>query len=267
MDYSKVVLFSDLDGTLFGDDTCVPENNKAAIRKFCEEGGIFCLSSGRIPANIAEYVEGIPINGPCILGNGSILYDWQSRSFLHRELLNTEPVEGFLKRVLKEFPQVDVQLYPGDEICFVSPEETADREFVRQHQPCRFVTLKTVEKPWMKVLIMGEAKTLSAIRSLGEGILGIGRFVATSSRYLELLPYGVSKGAALRKAMELPGPAGRICVAVGDFYNDIELLQNADVGVAPANALPEVKAAADYIGCSNNDGIIADCIERVIPGL
>jgi 5-amino-6-(5-phospho-D-ribitylamino)uracil phosphatase len=44
--------------------------------------------------------------------------------------------------------------------------------------------------------------------------------------------------------------------AFGDDYNDIEMLRECGVGVAVANALDEVKAAADYIcGDCDNDGV------------
>ena len=267
MNYNRIALFSDLDGTLFNDDTQVPESNKTAIQKFCNEGGIFCVSSGRIPANIIPYLEDVPVNGPCILYNGSAIYDWRHKLFLHKEHLNTTLVERFLDMVLSQFPQVDVQVYPGDEICFISPKETANAEFVRLHQPCRFESLESVEKPWLKVLMMGDPKTLAQIRILAERIPEIGDFVSTRSDYLEILPHGVSKGSSLKRAMEDPRMKNRIAVAVGDFYNDIELLQAADIGVAPSNALQEVKNQANFVGCSNNEGIVAYCINQLFPQL
>lgn len=265
MDYGKVVLFSDLDGTLFNNQTQVPEINREAIERFCRAGGIFCISSGRIPSNIAGYIEGIPVNGPCILYNGSAVYDWSSGTYLYKRMLETEAAEDFLRMVQKSFPQVDIQVYPGDEICFVSPKETADEEFVRLHQPCRFQTLETVEKPWFKILIMGEPELLRRIREKGEALPDVGDFIFTRADYLEILPRGVSKGSALSQAMGCPELAGRFSAAIGDFYNDIELLKAADLGIAPSNALDEVKQAADRIGCSNEEGVVADCIDRIIP--
>ena len=46
MDYNKIVLFSDLDGTLFDSSTAVPEINRQAIQHFTQQGGIFCVSTG-----------------------------------------------------------------------------------------------------------------------------------------------------------------------------------------------------------------------------
>ena len=47
-------------------------------------------------------------------------------------------------------------------------------------------------------------------------------------------------------------------IAFGDGYNDLSMLQLAGMGVAMANAAPEVRAQADYITLSNEeDGVAA----------
>ena len=51
-------------------------------------------------------------------------------------------------------------------------------------------------------------------------------------------------------------------MAFGDDYNDIEMLTSCGIGVAMANAIPEAKAAADYI-CDDND---SDGVARWIDG-
>ena len=57
----------------------------------------------------------------------------------------------------------------------------------------------------------------------------------------------------------------RKAVAFGDDYNDIEMLRDCGIGVAVANAIPEVKTAADYICDTNdNDGVAKWLEERVL---
>ena len=65
----------------------------------------------------------------------------------------------------------------------------------------------------------------------------------------------------------MPELQGRTFVAVGDYTNDLELLQEADVAVAVGNALPEVKQIADHVICSNDEDAIAYLIDELIPGL
>ena len=70
--------------------------------------------------------------------------------------------------------------------------------------------------------------------------------------------------AALR---QLPVYAGRTLIAVGDYWNDMELLEAADVACCPENAIDEVKAVCAHVLPSHNDDALAALIRNVIPAL
>ena len=54
-------------------------------------------------------------------------------------------------------------------------------------------------------------------------------------------------------------------VAVGDFDNDIEMLIEADLGAAPANAEDSVKRAADLVLKNSCDtGAVAELVDYII---
>lgn len=52
------------------------------------------------------------------------------------------------------------------------------------------------------------------------------------------------------------------CIAIGDNLNDISMIKTAGIGVAVENADDALKALADFISVSNNDGAIAQIIEK-----
>ena len=89
--------------------------------------------------------------------------------------------------------------------------------------------------------------------------------VYTSPTYLEFLPRGVHKGRCLRDLRCLDVLKNRRMIAVGDYTNDLELLREADVSIAVANALPEVQAAAAYHTLSHNQSAIAHIIHEILP--
>ena len=91
--------------------------------------------------------------------------------------------------------------------------------------------------------------------------------VYTSPVYLEYMPPKVNKGNCLRSLRNLPQLRGKCFVAIGDYTNDLELLREADVAVAVGNALPEVKAVADHVICTNDEDAIAYLIDVLIPSL
>ena len=53
-------------------------------------------------------------------------------------------------------------------------------------------------------------------------------------------------------------------IAFGDGYNDLSMLRLAGMGVAMANAAPEVRADADYVTLSNEEDGVAVAIERFL---
>ena len=85
--------------------------------------------------------------------------------------------------------------------------------------------------------------------------------------YHEILPMDASKGEAIRFLREHPSIRGRTILAAGDYWNDYELLEQADIAVAPANAIDEIKAICQYTTVSNNEHVIKHIIEDIIPVL
>ena len=91
--------------------------------------------------------------------------------------------------------------------------------------------------------------------------------VVQVGKYQELLPLGVHKGTGMAAVRQLPVYTGRTLFAVGDYWNDMELLQSADVPCAPENAIEEIKAVCAHVLASHNDSPIADLIARIIPSM
>ena len=84
--------------------------------------------------------------------------------------------------------------------------------------------------------------------------------------YLEILPPGVSKGAALRGDGRHPGNSVAETIAVGDNWNDVEMIEAAGLGVAMGQAPPGVRARADYVcGTAEEEGV-QEVIERFVLG-
>ena len=81
---------------------------------------------------------------------------------------------------------------------------------------------------------------------------------------LEISAPGVSKGKALQKLCGLLGmPLGN-AVAVGDGNNDREMLRNAGLSVAMANAAPELIREADQTTEDCDHDGVALVIEKYI---
>ena len=85
--------------------------------------------------------------------------------------------------------------------------------------------------------------------------------------FLEFLAPNVSKGAAVRWLARRLGIPLEQTMAIGDQFNDLEMIEYVGHGVAMAGAPPEVQAAARYIAPPVAEEGAAQIVEAlVLPG-
>jgi len=182
-----------------------------------------------------------------------------------------------LLHCLEQAWPLDLQVYTTDGIYYASPLETADPAFLRIHQPTKRLPMEALlEKNWIKtVLLERQIDALAPMRaylrekgydrrlSLVEGTTD----VVKVGKYQELLPRDVNKGTGVRALRALPIYKGRTFIAVGDYWNDMELLEAADIPCCPENAIDEVKAVCAHVLPSHNGDAMAALIRDVIPSL
>lgn len=262
--FDNILLLSDLDGTLFNSKSEVPLENQKAIQRFVEKGGMFGISTGRTPSNALPMLESVTINAPSIFLNGSLLYDPVLHAGIQSHNMHKEDARKIAEFCLENYPSIDVQIYDGESILFVSPEETANQEWVQTHRPCVFTDIGSIlDRSWMKFLLMGDHDTLEHLleQLRNRKMLTTLDAVFSSNVFLEVLPKGVSKGRMLEDLRAMV--PNRKIYAIGDFYNDVELLSYADISATPENGVQELKSIARYIVCRNDVGAVADFIERI----
>lgn len=266
MRYQNKILLSDMDGTLLDSKGNVSNENKTAIQYFVEQGGRFGVATGRNQLNSLKYLEGIHINAPSILYNGGAMYEYSKKEFLSYSELYKGNLINVIMWCLQECPEVMIQIYELHKCYIVSPIEYADQEILDEHTPYELASIyNIIDKPWIKILFYSDRKNLGNISDKIEdmGLVDKLSLVYSSEVFLEVLPKGISKGNMLSEYRRMLGEE-YVIYAVGDYYNDVEMLKLADVGIAADNAPEDVKQAADQVGMSNDNSVIAHVIYHII---
>lgn len=275
MRYDCAAILTDLDGTLFNSNGEVSDNDRAAIQEFINGGGLFAIASGREPHNARLHLPNVPLNGPSIVLNGAAVYDFVQHQYLNSVLMDKEAAADVLFYCQQTGLPLDQQVYTTNGIFYATPLETADPGFLRIHQPTSYLPLEQLKRmDWIKVVLLErEVDALAPMRdylahkgyecrlSLVEGTTDVVKI----GKYQELLPIGINKGTAVSALRQLPVYDGRRLFAVGDYWNDMELLHCADIPCAPENAVEEVKEVCRNILPSHNESAIAYLIHEVIP--
>jgi hydroxymethylpyrimidine pyrophosphatase-like HAD family hydrolase len=90
-------------------------------------------------------------------------------------------------------------------------------------------------------------KRLFVASRLRDAFGGRVEIVSGGAEFLDILPKGVSKGAALDRFLSTLPERPETVVAAGDHGNDLAMLSRADVAAVPRNAAEEALSAADIV--------------------
>ena len=277
MRYDQAAILTDLDGTLFNSQGDVSQADRAAIREFIAGGGLFAVATGREPRNARRHLPDVPLNGPSVCLNGAAIYDFVHRRYISAIPMDMDAAKDVLLHCLDMGWPLDLQVYTTDGIYYASPLDVADPEFLRIHQPTTCLPMaQLLEKTWIKTVLLERAvDALAPMRAylqekgydkrlaLVEGTTDVVKI----GKYQELLPRDVNKGTGVRALRALPIYKDRTFIAVGDYWNDMELLEAADIPCCPENAIDEVKAVCAHVLPSHNDDALAALVRDVIPNL
>ncbi len=263
--FENLLLLTDLDGTLLPQSKSLAPVDLAAIRTFREGGGKFSIATGRTLQAAQRYLEALALDTPAILFNGAAIYDPLTKSMLDTVTLPEKAVE-VTRLVLDTFSDVSAEILCAEEtyVPRMTPYEAYHLQ-ICQVEPVQGDFEAMPHNGWLKVLFaMAEERMPDMIAFFQEKRYDFADFVQSEAHFYEMMPKGTTKGSALQKLRQMPQFQGVRVAAAGDFDNDLEMLQVADISACPSNAQTCVKAVADLqLAASCDTGAIAEFIEKL----
>lgn len=264
--FDGMLLVSDLDGTLLDDRKQVPQANLDAIRYFQSEGGVFTLGTGRTYETSRVFYRMAEANGPIVCFNGSALYDFDKEDYVWYEAVDDTAFCTVVDEVEQAFPGIGIEVYTDRKLYFYRENAFSDAHLARE--PLTHVVEdyhQDAHRIWMKSIFTDSAERLQQVEAFvqqqryTERFPSI-RFVYSEKTFFELLGKEGTKGTGLLALAKYLGiDRARTC-AIGDNYNDEEMLREAGMSFCPENGVPAMKALAGAVTCNNNQGAIADAV-------
>jgi hypothetical protein len=125
--------------------------------------------------------------------------------------------------------------------------------------------LAAIRHPVTKVLAVGEPPLPSELAERARAhFAGTADVTISHPRFLEFVAPGVSKGRAVRWLARRLGVPLAATLAIGDQWNDLEMLAEVGHGAAMPTAPLEVRAVARYIAPPLADEGVASLIEQLV---
>ena len=264
------LIASDIDLTFLDRNTKPVERNFRALAYFRANGGRFCFATGRSHSSLSKLIPGVEqiTNAPSILANGSYLCDLVTDRVYDETVMDPEISPAYFGELLERFPQNGFRIAILDE--FYIPRLTdriwGETQIYAGHR--HVLPMEEIPQTgWHKVVWHGTPEELEEIRAamLADPRHTSYEIVKSNSFLLEAMDSRTSKGVQLRNLKRRIEKEGIPCRTwgIGDYSNDLALLEAADVAVCPANAIPEVRNICDVTVCHCDDGAVADLIEYI----
>ena len=252
--FDGILLVSDIDGTFVDSGKKFIDRNLEAVKYFTDNGGLFTFATGRFEKNPKMLEIKHYMNAPAICANGASIYDFQTDKLIFRQGIDGRKIIDKLYDIKEKYDCFKLRFTYED--AYIYLEERGE---------------KIITYDWYKVVIEDEDLTganLNKSREDIETMCGdIYYYSKSEPELFEILHKDSTKGTMLthlRKHLNDKYNRTIKVYAIGDYENDIPMLEEADVAVCPENALPMVKAVRDIKIMRHHDcGVVADLIYKI----
>lgn len=280
----------DLDGTMLDSFGQVTENTKKVIQKTIEKGIDVIIASGRPIDSIKTIAKEIGSNKYFIAGNGALIYDIQKNEVLYEKYMKKEKVLEIIK--ICEENSIAYNVYTDKTILATSlkynvlyyhKENLKKQEDKRTHinivENMYEYIQKMQEEKFLKITICDDSKTVfqSIIRKLEKikdiEILDVSHMsrkvieqgteeIPIEYYYTEISSKDVDKWYAIEFLIEKLNIKKEEVITIGDNANDKKMINEAGIGIAMGQSMPQLRKLANYVTSSNSEEGVAKAIEK-----
>lgn len=255
----------DVDDTLINDDKVVTEGTQRALEQAIERGVTVTLATGRMYASAQNVARQTGLNVPLITYQGSLVKNLIDGSVLYERSVPADAARKIFEYC--ERNELHLQLYVNDRL-YVREENDKIKEYADISKIPYTVEpdyAKLSAEPNTKMLIIDEPAYLDELAPIFRDMLGDAVHITKSKpNFLEFTHREGTKGHALKALAKQFGCDMSEVMAIGDSWNDHDMIEVAGLGVAMGNAIDSLKAVADYVTLTNNEEGVRHVIEKFV---
>lgn len=253
----------DMDGTLLTSDNKITAATADAIRAVCQKGIYFCLTTGRPPIAARPFYDSLGLDTPSIIYNGARVIEFRTGKVHYDRMLQSDDA----MRIYALGCELDASMcfWSGDKL-YANRNDGWNDQYRRisgadMTIPENFE--EYAEKGIVKIVWSGLPDSVkrwnaAAAERFGESI----SYASSGAEYLEFFDRRVSKGAALARLCDILNIDISETIAIGDSYNDEQLLRAAGLGIAMGNAPDAIKDICAEVTTSNDEDGVRLVLEK-----
>ncbi len=281
------LLALDLDGTTLNSSGEIPDENRAAIRAAEETGVLVTIATGRRFRDAQPVGLELGLNAPLITHNGALLKYADTLETVAYSLLTPETSQDIVRAGKSLGGDALVSTDPLGYGTLLYDRVSADnlplQKYIRwsrslhgdnaDHSVLHVPALEDVIDGHDVVHISFSGSCASMLelemslrQELGDAVTLLATiYPRLDFTLIDILPPDASKGHGVASLAELNAFAPDEVMAIGDNFNDLEMLEYAGTPVVMGNADPRLLQTEEfYTTLSNDEGGVASAINRFI---
>lgn len=253
----------DVDGTLLNDEHMLAEGTKTAVRQAHEAGATIVLCTGRGPSNSFYLMKELGLEGVLIAHNGAATVLSGDKRLIHSFAYPMEELAGLVEYCRSTGIHYDANTAFEMYIDRITPRE---KDMYEKYgiRPIRVEDVVLLQEPVQKFTMFGTMELMDRLEAEWAQIGCAMSPIRSGDFFVDVMHPEATKGNALKKLAESLDIPREQVLAVGNYYNDIAMLEFAGLGIAVANSPEKVKQAADMVGVSNNEEAVRQILEKYV---
>ena len=256
---NQALFVSDIDGTLLKTGQMPHPSVLSAIARFREEGGLFCVCTGRALPAVKNLLPLLPGCSLGILCGGAVVYDFENNRPLITHYLDASVVSA-LRELMAQEPSISVTVSIPNGIYRIRDNVCLLTKGVYEDRTAPVGALDQIG-PMVKVLLTcgnPDALEAAAARLFPAHLFEVHR---ASTHFYEVTAAGVDKATGIEKLNAMIGY--RRVFSAGDAPSDAVMASVSELFFAPETAMEPVRKAASWIFPSPEDGGLAETFGKI----
>lgn len=253
----------DMDGTLLNDNHEVTPETLKTLHQARDKGCTIILCTGRSPQNGLPVMEQLDLKGLMITHNGAVTVESKTKEVISRFPIQMDNLLPLIRICRERHLHFDV--CTDFELYYEQMTDVEMEMYIKFGlAPVSIDNVEQISGPIVKMTVFGEKTVLDRAFHEFSSFHAHFNIIRSGDTFIDIQHRDASKGNALREVSRKMGVDPTEIVAFGNYYNDVDMIEYAGIGVAMENAPDGVKEQADAVTLSNNEEGVSHFLRQLL---
>ena len=260
------LVVSDLDGTLLNEKKQLPPNFPNLVEQLANRNILFATASGRNWDSQKDLFQTGTEEMTFICDNGAFIVH-KGKPFFISEL-QTDFWKAVVQKCSEYGPECGA-IVCGTKGAYMIQNPVIQPVVNQFYSGVHYVNhFDTVDDQIFKVSVCYLKGTATSLfNDFSSCFSGQGNLVCTHPLFMDVMNPGINKGTGVRMLQQFLGFTAEQTLAFGDYDNDIEMLQTAEISYIMENAPLSMRQYSPYLAPSNEELGVITVLKDTLLGI